>query len=422
MKRIVLFGVFLCWTFLGVQGQHVSEWQAVTCTNPSDKMAVFKTTGVGEKKKELAGDAKKRLFYALFYKGVEGINEGLPLVENEDVTITRPFIDSGRACEAYIIEITESTEPEKKGGVYRATYTVTLSVKMLTDFLIERGVMENAKAYGAKGGPVMPSIMVVPFIKGKEQYKDIMENDFESALAVSIVRDGFRSRNITTYDVLTMLDARGRRATYETNKGVAESADKQLLMSSGADVIVEVRLAKNLSNGNQVSLIMDAKESATGALLGSEEAVMDRFSKASMHRLIKYAVEDNIDAFLNHVCANWKKPGHPSTEGIRVVLQFAIDGTSAMTFNDRVGAHNYSLANLIRQWVRKNCHQAQYHLQGINDESIIFDSVTMPPIDQDGLPMDAAQFSFLLESYLKEDNGVDCSVRIEGNSIMFTIH
>jgi hypothetical protein len=56
------------------------------------------------------------------------------------------------------------------------------------------------------------------------------------------------------------------------------------------------------------------------------------------------------------------------------------------------------------------------------DESVVFDSVTMPPTDEDGLPMDAAQFAFLLEVYLKEQNDVDCSSRIEGNNIMFTIN
>ena len=40
----------------------------------------------------------------------------------------------------------------------------------------------------------------------------------------------------------------------------------------------------------------------------------------------------------------------------------------------------------------------------------------------DGFPMDAAQFAFLLESYLKEEVGVSCdSPRIDGNNILFTI-
>jgi hypothetical protein len=55
------------------------------------------------------------------------------------------------------------------------------------------------------------------------------------------------------------------------------------------------------------------------------------------------------------------------------------------------------------------------------DESMIFDYVTIPPKDQDGLRMDAAQFAFILEQYLKEEEGIDCSTRVDGNNILVTI-
>ena len=92
-----------------------------------------------------------------------------------------------------------------------------------------------------------------------------------------------------------------------------------------------------------------------------------------------------------------------------------------MTMNSSVGPNNYSLSNIIRQWVRKNAYKGKYHLQGIVDETMIFDYVTIPPKDTDGLLMDAAQYAFLLESFLKEENNINCSSRIEGNTIFFTI-
>ena len=52
---------------------------------------------------------------------------------------------------------------------------------------------------------------------------------------------------------------------------------------------------------------------------------------------------------------------------------------------------------------------------------MIFDNVKIPPVDADGLPMDAAQFTFLLESYLKEQQGVDCTTRVDGDNILVTI-
>ena len=124
----------------------------------------------------------------------------------------------------------------------------------------------------------------------------------------------------------------------------------------------------------------------------------------------------SLQEFLDDIVKNFRPAG-----GTHVVLQFSIGGSSYMTMNSSAGANGYSLSNIIRQWVRKNAYQGKYHLQGVMDESMIFDYVTIPPKDTDGLRMDAAQFGFLLEQYLKESEGIGCSVRVDGNNILVTI-
>ena len=420
--RILLLILFVAYN-VTMYAQQIGEWQMVTCVSPSDKMAVFTSVGLSEKKKELMDDAKSRLFYVLFYKGISGINDGNPLVEKENIALTRPFFDGSRAYEGYIIDISEKSDHGKKNGKYMVSYSITISMTQLYDFVKKNGLMGDVKSFGDAQGPIMPTIIVVPYKKTGEDYRSILEKDFDRRLAVSNVQDGFRSRNVSTMDLEALIRGTERRLAYENNQSVADSNDKQLLLSSGADVYVEVDLLKDSNaQGNKVSLIMKAFESATGTILASKAAVTRRYPTASVDVLTKYAVRDELKSFLDDICSQWEKPGKAAGEGTRVVLQFAIAGSSSMSFNDQVGPHNYSLANIIRQWVRKNCHKAQYHLKGVMDESIIFDSVTMPPTDEDGLPMDAAQFAFLLEVYLKEQNGVDCSSRIEGNNIMFTIN
>jgi hypothetical protein len=119
---------------------------------------------------------------------------------------------------------------------------------------------------------------------------------------------------------------------------------------------------------------------------------------------------------LEDIIKNFKPAG-----GTRVVLLFAIDGSSSATMNDPAGTRGYALSNVLRQWVRKNAYQGKYHLQGIMDESMIFDYVTIPPKDADGIRMDAAEFAFILEQYLKEEEGIDCKMRVDGNNILVTI-
>lgn len=424
MKRISLFlsTLLFCHLFLYAQ----SDWQKVKCISDDENIAVFTSEGEASKKSEVGQDAKRRLFYALFYKGVIGFNDTQPLITKDNRSYTDPFFNENQRYESYILDTEGAGNTRKVNKKHRATCTITVSIKLLKKYLTETGLMENAApVFGEEEGPVMPTIMVVPFKKTGENYQAILENDFDRRVAVANVQDGFRSRNVTVQDYMAQLRSTQRRSDYETNSNAADSNDKQLLLTSGADVYVEVDMIKDKNaQGTRVSMRLEAYETATGNHLASKTGYTKRYPNAGSDALAKYAVQDLLQPFLDDICSHWDGSGKGTkgSSSTRVVLQFAIDGSSIMTFNDPVGPNNYSLSNIIRQWVRKNCYKGQYHLKGIMEESIIFDSVTIPPTDVDGFPMDAAQFAFLLESYLKEEVGVSCdSPRIDGNNILFTI-
>lgn len=424
MKRIFLLVFAFCYFLCSVNAQKGADWQNVSCITPSEQLAIFKSESACESKKEVAMDAKCRLFFALFYKGIPGINNNKPLIDNDNPIYTSSFFNGSNAFEAYIISTEVADKVTKIAGKYHAVCTISVSMKLLTEYLQSIGVMANKSAYGESEGPLMPTIMTIPFCKRGESFQAILENNPDIRVAVANVQDGFRSRNVTTYDFFAVLQSALRGAAYEDNQGVADSNDRQLALSSGSDVYVEVDLIKDESEeGNKVTLILKAYETATGAILASKNVITKRYPNASIDVLTKYAVRDELQSFLDDICSEWQNPSKAATSGTRIMLRFALlDNGIIMSFNDRVGSNNYPLSNVIRQWVRKNCFKGQYHLQKIVAEEIIFDTVTMPPTDEDGLPMDAAQFAFLLESYLKESIDVDCSSRIDGNLILFTIH
>lgn len=420
MKWVFLSLFIACCTC--IYAQQASEWQSVVCVSPSDKMAIFTSVGISDKKKEMMDDAKKRLFYALFYKGVAGVNDNAPLIEKDNVALTMPFFDASKAYEAYIIEATEKAEGKKINGHNAATYSITVSMSLLMEYLKKNGMMASVVGFGEEGGPIMPTIMTIPFRKKGESFQTILESNPDMRVAVANVQDGFRSRNVTTYDFFAVLQSNERGMVYEDNQGTADSNDRQLALSSGSDVYVELDLIKDEKpEGNKVTLILKAYETATGAVLASKNVITRRYPSASIDMLTKYAVRDELQSFLNDICKVWVGP--IQTVGTRITLRFSLlDGGVIMSFDDKVGPNNYSLSNVVRQWVRKNCYKAQYHLKTLVAEMMLFDSVTMPPTDEDGLPMDAAQFAFLLESYLKETIGVDCSSRVDGNMVLFSIH
>lgn len=425
MKRIsiLLSVLFFCHIF--TVAQSVSDWQKVKYISGDENIAVFTSEGEASKKSEVGKDAKCRLFYALFYKGVIGFNDTEPLITKDNRLYTDPFFNESQRYESYILDMEGADDTHKENRKHRATCTITVSIKLLKKYLTESGLMESAApVFGEEGSPQMPKIIVVPFKKTGENYLSILENDFDRRVAVSNVQDGFRSRNVTTMDYIADLRAIQRRAEFENNSNAADSNDKQLLMSSGADVYVEVDMIKDKnSQGTRVSLVMRAYETATGALLASKDGFTRRYPNAGSDLLAKYAVKDHLQPFLDDICSHWDGSGK-GTKGstsTRVVLQFAFGGDATMTFNDRVGPKNYSLSNIIRQWVRKNCYKGQYHLKGIMAESIIFDSVTIPPTDADGIAMDAAQFAFLLQTSMEEETGLSFEPKIDRNNIIFII-
>lgn len=417
MKRYLLLLLFAAGLLFGAKAE--DYLRLVSYEGVMGGKAVFVSMGQAPKKADAESNAVKSVIYTLFYQGVPGVGEGQPLITKENKLYTNSFFNSTARYTFYVAEVQESEKAKKvDGGQFRGQYRVSLYLDRLLRDLETNKVYVSAKKRAQAEQPLLkPTIMVVPYKRDGESYSSILQSDFDRRVAVGKVQDGFNQRDITTIDLQGKLDAVRRRAAYEENSRAADSNDKQLLLTSGANVYVTVDVHKDINptNGSRVSLIMKAYETSTGRVLASKDATpVNRFNTTATDALCAYAVKDNLSAFLDDICRALEK-----TSG--VVIQFAIDGSSSTTFNDRFGPNNYALRDILRQWVRKNAYKSQYHLQGITDEAMIFDNVKIPPTDADGLPMDAAQFTFQLESYLKEEQGVDCSTRVDGDNILVTI-
>ena len=420
MKRIItiLSAVILSMTFLTAQDYP----QVVTYESFDGVAAVFTSVGAAEKSKEVQNNAVESLLYTLFYVGVDGINDGKPLVTNDNPGYVQSFFKS--RVPFFVRSVTEISAPAKNAlKVFQGSYRIEVVYSNLLKDL-ERNKLREApmpvNAYAEvenEQGMVLPTIIVVPYRRDGETFDAILASDFDRRMAVGKLQEAFESRNVTTVDMHAKLAATKRNAQFGMND--ADSNDKQLLMNSGADVYVEVDLNKDVNaEGARVSLLMKAYETASGSVLASKDAITRRVRNASTDVLCSYAVSDNVDQFLDVICKNLSKQ---TVGGKRVVLQFAIDGASSASMSDRCGPQNYPLSNLIHQWVRKNSYNGKYHLQGIVDTSVLFDYVMIPPKDADGYAMDAAQFGFMIEAWLNDEIGVPCTSRFDGTTIYVTI-
>lgn len=394
--------------------------QQVALISSSGTQATFVSTGQSENKKEVGEDAAKSLIYTLLFTGVAGVNDGKPLVTDDNPVFTRSFFNSNARYSLFVVSMAETERPAKVGNRFRAKYNITIYLtRLINDLKTNRVLIEKptVEDIDETEGLTKPTIMVVPFLKDGETFDAVLMNDYDRRIAVSRVQNGFESRDITTIDIIAKLQAEKRQQNYELD--AAESNDRSLLLSSGADVYVTVDLQKQKTQmGTRISLIMKAYERVSGDVLASKDGWTNPINTTATDALCGYAVQAFLPDFLNDICKNFTQR---ISQGSRVVLRFSVNSSSGTTMNTPAGPNNYSISNIIRQWVRKNAFKGKYHLQGVVDESMIFDYVTIPPKDTDGLLMDAAQFAFLLESYLKEDNGINCSSKIEGNTIFFSI-
>ncbi|MFI3259461.1 MAG: DUF6175 family protein [Rikenellaceae bacterium] len=399
----------------------------VTLESENDRVAVFTSLGVADKKQDVEENAVKSLFNTLFFIGVDGINGGKPLISNNDERLVATFMaNKAMMYGSNRVLVQEATKNSSKK--FQGTVKITVPIQNLYKELEQNKMFQPAAASMNKptsqlidvdnmAGVTLPSVMVVPYKKMNESYQTIMEGGSNRRIAVSTVQQAFAERDITTVDVIAKLNARNRTALYEASS--ADSFDKQLLATSGADVYVVVELIEAVADGYaQVTLNLQGYSTASGSVLAAKTFASRKFKTDNINQLCIYALQDNMQDFLNLITKEFNKNATMSNE---VVLNVSIAGTSMRTLNDRVGPNNYSISNVVRQWVRVNADQNKFHLQGIVAESIIFDSVMIPLKDADGLPMDAAQFAFLLESHLVETQGVSCTSRVDGATIYITI-
>ncbi len=426
MKQFNKLIFSICAMLFFVGGVFAEEYPGIVVSSgAADKFASFSTVGVAEKKGDVEANALKSLFHTLFYVGVDGVNDGKPLISSDSNSdYIKKFFAS-----RYMFFVSSSqpkSEPAKNASkMFQVELNAVVLWANLLKELGSNGVYKsNSSPVNGKladvdnmTGVALPTIIVVPYKNPGESYASILQNDFDRRIAISKVQAGFESRGVKTIDLPAKLDAMRLRAEYEAS--TASSNDKNLLTSSGADVYVTVDLQKDVQPiGSRISLIMKAYETSSGTILATKDGFTRRFNTSAIDQLCAYAVADNLPSFMDNIVNNLNKN---ATSSSRVVLQVAIGGNSMMTMDDQVGANKYRLSDVIRQWVRKNAEGGKYHLQGVVAESMIFDYVMIPPKDSDGLLMDAAQFAFLLHSYLSEEQGVSCSSRVAGTTIYITI-
>ncbi|MDR0983289.1 MAG: DUF6175 family protein [Culturomica sp.] len=428
MKRLscLITGVFLLTTIFA-QNQN---WLAadysndVTFIGESVGVVTVRTSGIADKKKDAPDMAVRSAFYTYFFVGIQGLNNGKPLLDPNDIMKYRDymerFFDQGRYHNFVRDYETEDSEKLSYNKKYKATVRLIFLNEVLLRDLEQNKIITKAvdriSMEETQEQINMPTIMVVPYKAEGESYDEILSNDFDKRIAVAKVQEGFTNKGVTIVDFQAKLAAAKRSMLFETNN--SDSFDKQLIRNSGSDVYVTVDINKDVAaNGSRVSLSLRAYETSTGNILASKQATSNRFNTNATDQLVLYTISDILDPFLKDISTSFAKK---ISGGNSIVLNVSIDETSTLDMESEVGTSGYYLSDLLRLWVKKNAVGGKYHVQGTVADAIIFDQIQIPNKDESGTPLDANDFAFKLWEYLQQE-GISCKRRVDGNTIYITI-
>lgn len=425
MKRLIVLALIFVCCMPAVIAQDVYSRDAALVSK-NGNVATLTSSGIHEKKKNAVEMAIKSAFNTLLFSGVDGLNDGKPLITNNNQKAVEPYLENlynGGKYTLFLGSYSEKGEPVKlPTKQYKSTITVEIMYESLVKDLIDNGLMakplEKADMEEVAEEIAFPSIMVVPFKNTGESYREVL-NDFDRRMAVDKVQDGFKQKDIETVDFIARLNAAERAGEYEADK-VADSNDRQLLMNSGADVYTTVDIKKETTPAgmSRVALSLKAYETATGTTLASKQGWTPNYKTSQFDKLCVLAVKSLLPDFMKDISVSFAQK---VSKGTSVALRVSIGADCTMGFSDQVDGRG-SLSSLIRQWIRKNSQGGKYHLQGTTAEAIIFDKVQIPPKAADGFTMDAATFMDEFVNYLKDELQLDVESNSDGSTIYVTIH
>lgn len=150
--------------------------------------------------------AIKSLIYTLFFQGVEGVNDGKPLVSKPNEAYTNTFFNNLARYTPYVVSAEEAVKATKVGGRFQGTMRITLRLRQLINDVRKNTHYDEVMAEIPKPRLPKPTIIVVPYKKKGESFEAKLENDNDYRIAVSACKKDWKpatSRPLIYKDELT---------------------------------------------------------------------------------------------------------------------------------------------------------------------------------------------------------------------------
>jgi hypothetical protein len=291
------------------------------------------------------------------------------------------------------------------------------SLLLLLTFLITAGLRAQEVTQ------VQPSIMVMPFTKEGEDIRTILDNDFNTRLAVTLVKDAFDQRSFTTVDFTAKLKQ-------ATNAGIFTSAKSQsdlqteIIRMSDADlcVLVDAELVKCPGYSQQAHVyraILTGYLSATASSLANK-VLESPCNEADAGALAKRALRlEALEPFMNTLGMKFQ---NVRAEGLPVYLEVGIaQNATDLSMETEIGSDHLPLKDALRIWLEDNAYKNYVQVGGTSNIKMIVNDVRTPlRHPKTGRNYSPADFSLSLLRHL-QTLGLKASREEKGYQLFFTL-
>lgn len=396
-----------------------AQWefsQDVVRVGGSDIAPQVRVTVMANDKKQLQEKALLSVLDTYVFSGIEGIDDGKPKAkESERASHDRFFRNIYGSRSKYAIYVREPKETVKarrnEMGLQQAVYTITFNKNAFDKALTNEGLIGTITE--PPETEILPTIMVVPYRKSGENYRDVLDNSPALRVAVSKVQDMFSEHGYTTVDFVGRLEATERDLQFAMDD--ADSFATQLIRNSGSDayVVVDGSYVKGRPN-NRLNLYLKAYYTADGRVIASKDATVS--SPYELASLCKTAVHRCSAEFMETINKWFDNQIQPSGTYAKLVVTVA--GNSGVSLDTEVGDDGFTISDYIRNYVKKNAKT--YKVGGISPELMTYDAIVIPQRNKKGETVEMTDFATALTKFIRT-KGVNCTYIIDGMAMRLTI-
>lgn len=417
--RILVICIFLFFAMFAPV-LHAQDYMTdATLVSSADKTVTLQSSGQGDKKKTAELMALKSALYTLLYNGVDGVNDGKPLLLTRDKNYEgRLFADN-----RYTIFIGENERVGRCEKLPTGNYRAKMQLVVFYE-AFRRDAMKVAGGSTSniiKNTAYQPTLTVVPFARSGQNVRTLLERNKMLSHSVSKLTSEFSKNGYRTKDFISMVQ--NAKNADVTTYGSKNDAVSLMIQNLSTDIVVtaKVEYIPRPKKQGEVSIELNATEKQTATTLASSTFLSGCYMTTDSVRLADYAISKIQKEFFSTLQTAFKEILQSGRElSIQMVLDRNIDDWD---FDQPSPASGEDFKAEFENWLMANTKNGMYDMDRSSDKIIVL-RARIPVVDEStGKAYTISNFRNILFKFLNERlNGeYSASIVTMGQGLVVTI-